>query len=59
MARPALSDPDLKSKILDHIPLGRIGQTDDISGAVVFLASDAASYITGVTLYVDGGYLAV
>lgn len=59
MARPALSDPDLKSKILDHIPLGRIGQTDDISGAVVFLASDAASYITGVTLHVDGGYLSV
>ena len=59
MARPALSDPDLKSKILDHIPLGRIGQTEDISGAVVFLASDAASYITGVTLYVDGGYLTV
>jgi NAD(P)-dependent dehydrogenase (short-subunit alcohol dehydrogenase family) len=59
MARPALSDPDLKSKILEHIPLGRIGQSDDICGAVVFLASDAASYITGVTLYVDGGYLAV
>ena len=59
MARPALSDPDLKSKILEHIPLGRVGQTDDISGAVVFLASDAASYITGVTLHVDGGYLAV
>jgi NAD(P)-dependent dehydrogenase (short-subunit alcohol dehydrogenase family) len=59
MAKPALSDPDLKSKILDHIPLGRVGQTHDIRGAVVFLVSDAASYITGVTLHVDGGYLAV
>ena len=59
MARPALSDPDLKSKMLERIPLGRVGQAKDIAGAVVFLASDAASFITGVTLYVDGGYLAM
>jgi NAD(P)-dependent dehydrogenase (short-subunit alcohol dehydrogenase family) len=40
-------------------PMKRIGQPDEIGGAVVFLASDAASFITGTTIYVDGGYTAV
>jgi len=40
-------------------PLGRIGQPDEIGGPVVFLASDASSFITGTTIYVDGGYTAV
>lgn len=40
-------------------PLGRIGQPEEIGGAVVFLASDASSFITGTTIYVDGGYTAV
>ena len=43
----------------DVAPMGRIGQPDEIGGAVVFLASDAASFITGTTLFVDGGYTAV
>lgn len=59
MAKAALADPDLKAKILERLPLGRVGQPEDIAGSVVFLASDAASFITGVTLYVDGGYLAM
>jgi NAD(P)-dependent dehydrogenase (short-subunit alcohol dehydrogenase family) len=41
-----------------NYPLGRIGETDDIIGAALFLASDATSWITGHTLLVDGGYLA-
>ena len=42
-----------------RIPLGRDGRPEEVSAAVVFLASDEASYITGVTLPVDGGYVAV
>jgi 3-oxoacyl-[acyl-carrier protein] reductase len=49
-----LSD-DLKKTMLDRIPLKRLGTPDDIAAAVVFLASDAASYITGHTLDVNGG----
>jgi NAD(P)-dependent dehydrogenase (short-subunit alcohol dehydrogenase family) len=42
-----------------RIPIGRIGTPEDIAGPAVFLASDLARYITGVTLPVDGGYLAL
>ena len=45
-------------KVLASIPLKRIGKSEEISAAVVFLASEEASYITGATLYVDGGWLA-
>ena len=43
---------------LAHIPMGRLGRPDEVVGAVLFLASTAATYITGTTLAVDGGYLA-
>ncbi len=59
MAVPVLSDPGLRKEFLAHLPLGRLGEPMDVAGAAVFLASDAASWITGTTLYVDGGYLAV
>ena len=47
--------PELKEKMLANIPLKRMGQPEDIAAAVVFLASDAASYITGHVLDVNGG----
>jgi len=48
---------DLKGKYMERIPLGRFGSTDDVAGVVAFLASDAAGYITGQTIRVDGGML--
>jgi len=47
--------PDVLAKIVAGIPVGRIGETEDIARAVVFLASDAASFITGSTLSINGG----
>jgi glucose 1-dehydrogenase len=44
-----------RRKTLTQIPMGRIGSAEDVANAVEFLASDKASYITGTTLYVDGG----
>ncbi len=46
---------DYKEKILEGIPVKRLGQTEDIANAVAFLVSDEASYITGQTIMVDGG----
>lgn len=52
-----LNDPLKKAALLDEIPLNRVGSPDDIANAVVWLASDQASYITGTTLFVDGGLM--
>ena len=51
-------DPQVLAAFVQRIPLGRTAQVDDIAHAVLFLASDLASYISGVTLPVDGGYCA-
>ena len=52
------NDPVRSKEILGRIPVGRWGSPADMAGAAVFLASDAANYITGYTLAVDGGWLA-
>lgn len=54
-----LDDPVFMKKLTDRIPLGRIGQGKDIASAVLFLCSDAASFINGVVLPVDGGLTAM
>ncbi len=53
-----VSDPEFVKENLPTYPIGRFGKTDDIGNACVFLASDEASWITGVILPVDGGYTA-
>ena len=52
------ADPAWQAATLPKIPMGRFGELDDLVGTAVFLASDAARYLTGQCLYVDGGYLA-
>jgi NAD(P)-dependent dehydrogenase (short-subunit alcohol dehydrogenase family) len=54
-AKALNNDVDRKSKVLSRTPMGKLGQPSDIGDAALFLASDAAKYITGVVLPVDGG----
>jgi NAD(P)-dependent dehydrogenase (short-subunit alcohol dehydrogenase family) len=54
----SFSNPSVLSEYFKHIPLGRGGEPEEVAQAVMFLASDLASYITGTTLVVDGGQLA-
>jgi NAD(P)-dependent dehydrogenase (short-subunit alcohol dehydrogenase family) len=55
---PVFSNPEMLKKVMEHTPLGRLPEVEDIAQAIVFLASPAARCITGVTLPVDSGYLA-
>ena len=54
-----MADPAGRAQTLARVPLDRVGQPEDIANAVVFLASDKASYITGQVFYVDGGAMAL
>ena len=58
MLEDVFKDPEWVKVRLADVALGRFGQTDDITGAALFLASDAASWVTGQTFSVDGGYMA-
>lgn len=57
MNAPSLADPERRQFILSRIPMGRLGRPEELQAAAVFLASEASSYMTGQTIYVDGGWL--
>lgn len=59
MTHPVLDIPEMLEPEMRHTPMGRMGMPDEVSPAVLFLSSDAARYITGTTIAVDGGYLTV
>jgi len=56
LIRDQLAAGTLDLEVLDRVPMGRLAQVEDVVGAIVFLLGDKASFITGQTLYVDGGY---
>ncbi|MFQ6133384.1 MAG: glucose 1-dehydrogenase [Armatimonadota bacterium] len=58
MTQALRENAELKAWVDGRIPMGRWGAPEDLQGAAVFLASDASSYVTGQTIYVDGGWLA-
>ena len=49
-------DPEFKRKFMSRVPLGRMAAVEDLRGPLIFLASDASSYVTGIELRVDGGF---
>jgi gluconate 5-dehydrogenase len=53
-----LGDPAFKASLVSRVPLGRVGETRDLVGAVIFFASDASSFVTGQILTIDGGLTA-
>ena len=52
-------DEDRKRSILGHTPMGRFGEPDELVGAALWLASDAASFVTGSIVAIDGGFTAM
>jgi len=59
MAERAMKDPEFKRKVVDPIPMGRLGDPKELLGAVLYFATDDSNYCTGQTLIVDGGVLAI
>ena len=59
MTEVTRADPQRLDAFLAHVPMKRVGQPEELAGPVVFLCSDAASYVTGAVLPIDGGYLVV
>jgi NAD(P)-dependent dehydrogenase (short-subunit alcohol dehydrogenase family) len=58
MTREMFADPQFTADVLSRIPLGEVGQPQDVAGAAVYLASDASRLVTGTSLLVDGGWTA-
>ncbi len=59
LTEPMLEDETFKERVVSQIALGRVGQVEDLMGAIVYLASDASRLVTGSALMVDGGWTAV
>ena len=57
-SQPLWENPEVEKMVAAKIPKGRLGEPEDIVGSVLFLCSDDSGYITGQTIYVDGGTLA-
>ena len=55
MSEPVYADPDIRRRRSSRVPLGRLGRSSDVAAVVLFLLSDAAAYVTGTELLVDGG----
>jgi NAD(P)-dependent dehydrogenase (short-subunit alcohol dehydrogenase family) len=58
LTKPYFDDPAFKTHVLSKIKLGRIGQVEDLMGAILFLASDASALMTGTSMVIDGGWTA-
>jgi NAD(P)-dependent dehydrogenase (short-subunit alcohol dehydrogenase family) len=58
MNRPLLDDPQRYRAFVAQIPLGRWGEPEEIGGLILFLASDASSFVTGAAVAIDGGWTA-
>jgi len=58
LTEPMFEDKNFLEDVIDKIPLGRIGETKDVSGAVLYLVSDSSNLVTGSTILVDGGWVA-
>jgi 2-deoxy-D-gluconate 3-dehydrogenase len=55
MTMKAFSDTEKYQELVRKVPLGRLGEPGDLIGAAVFLASEASNYVTGQTIYIEGG----
>jgi NAD(P)-dependent dehydrogenase (short-subunit alcohol dehydrogenase family) len=58
MTAPVFANPEFHARAVARIPLGRVGEVEDLMGATLFLASDASALMTGTSLTVDGGWTA-
>jgi len=58
LTEPTFNDPERSAWVLDKIKLGRVGEVEDVMGAVLYLASNASSMVTGTSMLIDGGWTA-